>query len=361
VRFTYEALPSRVIFGVGAVDQVAPEIDRLQVTRVLTIHGRSERAIASRVSSALGTRAAGVIDEVTLHVPLEVAEAGRRRARELAADALLAIGGGSATGLAKAIALEQGMPILAVPTTYAGSEMTPIYGLTSEGRKATGRDLRVLPRVVIYDPALTTTLPPGLTAGSGMNAIAHAVEGMYATGANPMLSVMAEEAIRVLSQALPILVKTPADLTARTFALYGAYLAGVVQGAAGMGVHHRICHVLGGTYGLGHGSVNAVILPHVVRYNAAAAPEAIARVAGALGADDAAVALFDLAERIGAPTSLKALGMPEEKLAEAARLAAEPPPANPRPVTAESLLALLRDAYAGRRPVRAPASTAVQA
>jgi len=361
MRFTYDALPSRVIFGVGAIGQVVPEIDRLQVIRVLTIHGRSERAIASRVSSALGTRSAGVIDEVTLHVPLDVAEAGRRRARELSADALLAIGGGSATGLAKAIALEQGMPIIAVPTTYAGSEMTPIYGLTSEGRKATGRDLRVLPRVVIYDPALTTTLPVAVTAGSGMNAMAHAVEGMYATGANPMLSALAEEAIRVLSQALPMLAHDPADIEARTEALYGAYLAGVVQGAAGMGVHHRICHVLGGTYGLGHGSVNAVILPHAVRYNTGAAPDAIARVAAALGADDAAIAFFDLAERLGAPTSLKALGMPEEKLAEAAHLAAEPPPANPRPVTAESVLALLGDAYAGRRPVRDPASTAVQA
>jgi maleylacetate reductase len=361
VRFTYDALPSRVIFGVGAIGQVVPEIDRLQVIRVLTIHGRSEGPIASRVSRVLGTRAVGVINEVALHVPLDVAEAGRRRARELSADALLAIGGGSATGLAKAIALEQGMPILAVPTTYAGSEMTPIYGLTSEGRKATGRDLRVLPRVVIYDPALTTTLPPGVTAGSGMNAIAHAVEGLYAMGANPMLSVLAEEAILELSQALPILVHEPADIEARTRALYAAYLAGVVQGAAGMGVHHRICHVLGGTYGLGHGSVNAVILPHAVRFNAEAAPQAIARVAEALGADDAAVALFDLAERIGAPTSLKALGMPEEKLPEAAHLAAEPPPANPRPVTAEGVLALLRDAYAGRRPVRHPASSAVQA
>jgi maleylacetate reductase len=360
VRFEYDALPSRVIFGVGSVDQVAAEIGRLQVKRLLTIHGRSEAAIASRVSSALGARAAGVIDEVTLHVPLEVAEAGRRRAREVAADALLAIGGGSATGLAKAIALEQGQPIVAVPTTYAGSEMTPIYGLTSNGRKATGRDLRVLPRVVIYDPALTTTLPAGVTAGSGMNAIAHAVEGLYAAGANPLLSVLAEEAIWALSEALPMLVEDPADLEARTQAMYGAYLAGVVQGAAGMGVHHRICHVLGGTFGLGHGSVNAVILPHAVRFNNEAAPLAIARVAGALGAEDAAVALFDLAERIGAPTSLKVLGMPEEKLAEAAQLAAEPPPTNPRPVTAENVLVLLRDAYAGRRPARATTSTVVQ-
>jgi len=361
VRFTYDALPGRVIFGVGALDQVIPEIDRLRATRVLTIHGRSEGPIANRVLRELGTRAVGVIDEVALHVPLAVADAGRRRAAELGADVLLAIGGGSATGLAKAIALEQGMPIIALPTTYAGSEMTPIYGITRDGRKTTGRDPGVLPRVVIYDPALTTTLPPGVTAGSGMNAIAHAVEGMYAAGANPMLSVLAEEAIRVLSQALPILVQEPADLPARTRALYGAYLAGLVQGAAGMGVHHRICHVLGGTYGLGHGSVNAVILPHAVRFNAEAAHEAIARVAAALNADDAAVALFDLARRIGAPTSLQELGMPEEKLAEAAQLAAEPPPANPRRVTAEGLLALLRDAYAGRRPVRAPASRSVQA
>jgi maleylacetate reductase len=361
VNFTYEALPSRVIFGVGAVDQVNAELDRLKVTRVLVIHGRSERAIASRVVSALGTRAAGVIDEVTLHVPLAVAETGRRRADELGADGVLAIGGGSATGLAKAIAAERPVPILAVPTTYSGSEMTAIYGITRDGRKVTARNLAVLPRVVIYDPALTTTLPPAASGGSGMNAIAHAVEGLYAAATNPMLSLLAEEAIRVLSQALPLVVQAPANLEARTQALYGAYLAGVVQGAVGMGVHHRLCHVLGGTYGLGHGSVNAVILPHAVRYNAEAAPEAIDRVARALDSEDAAVALFDLAQRIVAPTSLQALGMPEEKLAEAARLAAEPPPANPRPVTADSLLPLLRDAYAGRRPVRIPASTSVKA
>jgi len=361
VNFTYEALPSRVIFGVGAVEQVKAELDRLKVSRVLVIHGRSERAIANRVTSGLGTRVAGVIDEVTLHVPLAVAETGRRRAQELGADGLLAIGGGSATGLAKAIAVEQPVPIVAVPTTYAGSEMTAIYGITRDSRKVTERNLAVLPRVVIYDPALTTTLPPAASAGSGMNAIAHAVEGLYAAAINPMLSLLAEEAIRVLSQALPLVVQAPANLKPRTQALYGAYLAGVVQGAVGMGVHHRLCHVLGGTYSLGHGSVNAVILPHAVRYNAEAAPDAIARVARALGAEDAAIALFDLAHRIGAPTSLQALGMPEEKLAEAARLASEPPPANPRPVTAESLLPLLRDAYAGRRPVRVPAPTSVKA
>jgi maleylacetate reductase len=266
------------------------------------------------------------------------------------ADCAVTIGGGSTTGFGKVIALRLELPLIAVPTTYAGSEMTPIYGITSGGRKNTWRDLRVLPRIVVYDPALTVSLPPFVTGPSGINAIAHCVEALYGKGANPITSLMAEEGIRALARGIPGAVRDSADLEARSDALYGAYLAGASLAAVGMAVHHRICHVLGGTYGLSHGDVNSVILPHAARFNRDAAPEALDRAARALGVDDAATGLFDFALEVGAPTSLEQLGMREEDIAEASRLTADPPPWNPRPVDAEGIAALLDDAFVGRRP-----------
>jgi maleylacetate reductase len=259
----------------------------------------------------------------------------------------LSIGGGSATGLSKAVAVETGIPIIAIPTTYAGSEMTPIWGLTGEHKK-TGRDLRALPKVVLYDPELTVGLPPGVSASSGFNAIAHCVEALYAKGANPVISLQAEAGIRALASSLPRVVAAPGDLEARSDALYGAYLAGSALAVAGTALHHKACHVLGGTWGLVHGDVNAVLLAHVVAYNARAAPDAISRVGVALGV---AGALFDLAEAIGAPTSLAELGLPEDVLElAAARIVAETGTSNPRPVDTESVLRLLERAYLGSRP-----------
>jgi alcohol dehydrogenase class IV len=263
---------------------------------------------------------------------------------------VVTVGGGSTTGFGKAIALDSGVPTIAVPTTYAGSEMTPIYGITSDGLKRTGRDPRVLPRTVIYDPRLTVTLPSSVTGASGMNAIAHCVEALYAKDANPITSLMAEEGIRALANGIPASVRDAEDLEARSEALYGAYLAGAALAVVGMAVHHRICHVLGGTFGLGHGEVNAVILPHAARFNREAAPAAMARVARALSVEDAASGLFDFALTVGAPTSLEQLGMHEGDLQEAARLSSDPPPWNPRPVLEEDVRALLDDAYHGRRP-----------
>ena len=199
-----------------------------------------------------------------MHVPLEIAEEARRVARELGADCCVTVGGGSTTGLGKAIALTSPLPILAVPTTYAGSEMTPIYGITEGGAKKTGRDLRVLPKAVIYDPSLTLSLPPALSAASGMNAIAHSVEALYAQDANPVLSLMAEEGIRALAEALPSILKNSKDVVARTQALYGAWLCGVALGSAGMALHHKLCHVLGGSFNLPHAETHSIVLPHAL-------------------------------------------------------------------------------------------------
>jgi maleylacetate reductase len=348
--FTFEALPGRVVFGAGSRSGIVEEVERLGGTRVLIVTDPATKPVADELGEELGERLGAVFSDVALHVPIEGVAAARDAARRAAADAVVTVGGGTTTGYGKIIALESGNPTLAVPTTYAGSEMTPIYGVTSDGLKRTGRDLRVLPRTVIYDPELTVSLPPAVTAASGMNALAHCVEGLYAKDANPISSLMAEEGIRALAAGIPGAVSRPGDLEARSEAMFGAYLAGATLAVVGMALHHRICHVLGGTFGLAHGDANAVILPHVAAFNRPAAPAELARAARALGAGDAAEALFDFAGAIGAPTSLCGLGFDSGNLDEAARLVFETPLWNPRPADVSDVRALLEDAFHGRRP-----------
>jgi alcohol dehydrogenase class IV len=317
-------------------------------TRALVLSTPEQRASAVDVAARLGPKAAGIFDRAVMHVPIEIAQQAREEAKRLGADCCVAIGGGSTTGLAKAIALVSDLPILAIPTTYAGSEMTPIWGLTEAGVKRTGRDHRVVPKTVIYDPALTVTIPAQLTATSGMNAIAHCVEALYAKDANPIISLIAEEGIRAFAQSLRVVVRDPGNLEARSLALYGAWLGGVSLGAVGMALHHKLCHTLGGSFNLPHAETHTVILPHAASYNAEAAPEAMARVARALGAASAAAGLYRLAADIGAPLSLATIGMRSEDLDRAADLAIENPYYNPRPVTREGVRQLLDDAYHGR-------------
>lgn len=351
--FVHQASPTRVVFGAGSLAQLEPELERLQLQRVLVLSTPGQSAAARALSLRLGPRCAGVFDRAVMHVPLPVAREGVEVARSLRADGTVALGGGSTIGLAKAIALETGLPIVAVPTTYAGSEMTPIHGITDGGIKRTGRDARVLPRTVIYDPELSRDLPPGISITSGMNAIAHAVEALYAPDSTPMTDLMAEEGIRALAQALPVLHRLPRDGTARSDALYGAWLCGAVLGQVGMALHHKLCHVLGGSFQLPHAEVHTVVLPHATAFNADAAPQAMARVARALGCSDAAQGLFDLARDHGAPVALRSLGMAEADLDRAADLAAAQPYANPRPVgpaQRDALRALLQRAWEGARP-----------
>ncbi|MEY2684021.1 MAG: hypothetical protein RJA09_1165, partial [Pseudomonadota bacterium] len=178
--FVYNGQPSRVVFGPGALAHLEREIDLLGAQRALVLSTPEQTQQAQMVADRLGARAAGVFPRAVMHVPIETAREAREEARRLGADCAIAIGGGSTTGLGKAIAMDSGLPILAIPTTYAGSEMTPIYGITEAGLKKTGKDPRVLPRTVIYDPELTLTLPVAMSVTSGMNAIAHAAEGLYA-------------------------------------------------------------------------------------------------------------------------------------------------------------------------------------
>jgi alcohol dehydrogenase class IV len=348
--FTYQAAPARVVFGAGALRSLAEEIDRLGARRALVLATPEQAASADHVAGLLGDRAAGIFARAAMHVPIETARAARDEAARLGADCAVAIGGGSTTGLGKAIALESALPILAVPTTYAGSEVTSIWGITEGGLKKTGRDDRVRPRTVIYDPELTLTLPYGLTVTSALNAIAHAAEGLYAHDGNPVVALMAEEGIRASAAALAPLQADPQDLAARGDALYGAWLCGTVLGSVAMGLHHKLCHTLGGSFNLPHAEVHTVILPHALAYNAAAAREAMARVARALGASNAPRALFDLARRYGAPTSLAAIGMPAEGLDRAAELAAATPYPNPRPLERAALRQLLQRAFDGVPP-----------
>jgi alcohol dehydrogenase class IV len=348
--FVYTGLPARVVFGVGTLQHLEREIEMLGSTRALVLCTPQQRDQAELVADRLKSRCVGVFDRAVMHVPIETAREAREQARALKADCAVAIGGGSTTGLGKAIALESSLPILAIPTTYAGSEMTPIYGLTESGMKKTGRDPRVLPRTVIYDVELTLSLPPALSATSGMNAIAHAIEALYAQDANPIMSLLAQEGIRALAQGLPGVVKAPQDLEARGQCLYGAWLCGVVLGSVGMALHHKLCHTLDGTFNLPHAETHTVVLPHAVAYNRAAAPQAMRAAAGALGAPDAAEGLYALAHRLGAPLALKDIGMREADLDRAAELATQSPYYNPRAVEQRAIRRLLDDAYYGREP-----------
>jgi|SRR5262252_1819547 len=348
--FVYTGQPARVVFGAGCLAQLGPEIERLGARRALVLSTPEQKAGAQDIAQRLGDRCAGIFDRAVMHVPIETARAARAEAARLHADCAVAIGGGSTTGLGKAIALESNLPILAIPTTYAGSEMTPIYGITEGGLKKTGRDARVLPRTVLYDPTLTLTLPAQLSATSGMNAIAHAAEGLYAQDANPIMSLLAEEGIRALAQGLPSVVANPSNLEARGDCLYGAWLCGTVLGNVGMALHHKLCHTLGGTWNLPHAETHTIVLPHAMAYNERAAPDAMARIARALNARSAPLGLYGLAQQLKAPLALKDIGFPESAIDEAARLAVTNPYYNPRPVQLEPIRELLRRAWAGLAP-----------
>lgn len=353
-HFTYEALPGRIVFGVGVSrERLAGEVGWLGAERVLLVATEQERTLAEKLAEPLGDRIVDVFTDVKPHVPVEVARAAREMARSSGADCLLSVGGGSTTGTAKAVALETTLPIIALPTTYAGSEVTPVYGLTEAQRKTTGRSLDVLPKVVVYDPELTISLPASITGPSAMNAMAHCVEAFYAPGANPITSLVAEEGIRALGRGVPVAVERPEDLEGRSATLYGAYLAGAAFAVAGSGIHHKICHVLGGAYDLPHADMHTVVLPHAVAFNEPAIPEVMDRVARALGTQEAASGLYGLAERIGAPTALKDIGMKEENLDEAVSLVLEKVPEdNPRPVDEAGVRDILEGAFWGRQPAR---------
>jgi alcohol dehydrogenase class IV len=348
--FVYNGLPTRVVFGFGTRARVGDETRRLGVKHPLVLSTSEQRPDAETLAAELGMEPAGIFSEAAMHTPVGVTERALALASKTRADGLIAIGGGSTTGLGKAIALRTDLPQIVLPTTYAGSEMTNILGETSDGKKTTLRSPKVQPELVIYDVNLTLTLPKGLSATSGMNAIAHSVEGLYAQDGNPLVSLMALEGIRALAGGLPVIADHPQDRGARAKALYGAWLCGAVLGSVGMALHHKLCHVLGGAFGLPHAETHTIVLPHVVSFNARAVGEKLSPIAEMLHGAGPAQGLFDLAKRIGAPVALKDIGMPVEGLEKAAALATESPYYNPRQPTLQQIRTLLEDAFEGRRP-----------
>ncbi len=348
--FIYNGQAGRVIFGAGSLQHLGREIEALGARKALVLSTPEQRASAEMIADLLGPRAAGVFDRAVMHVPMETAREARELARQLGADCAVAIGGGSTTGLGKAIALDSGLPILAIPTTYAGSEMTSIYGTTEGGLKKTGKDARVLPRTVIYDPELTLSLPVRMSVTSGINALAHAAEGLYAVDSNPIMDLMAKEGIAAMGRALPAIKKEATDIAARSDALYGAWLCGTVLGNVGMALHHKLCHTLGGSFNLPHAETHTIVLPHALAYNAAAAPQAMQAIAQALQGRSAAQAVFDLAQNNGAPVALRDIGMKASDLDRACDIAMQNQYPNPRPLERVAIRQLLQDAFDGVRP-----------
>jgi alcohol dehydrogenase class IV len=355
MRFVHDTLPQRVAFGSGAAAaNLSSEIGSLGAARVMLIAAEAEMHLADTVAKDIPVAVRH--DDVVMHVPVEVAE----RAREAAAcndvDVLVSVGGGSTTGLAKAVAMTTGLPIIAVPTTYAGSEATPVWGLTEGAKKTTGIDQRVLPKVIVYDAALTMSLPVEMSVASGLNALAHCVDSMWAPHADPINAAFAAEGIRSLAAGLPRVVADPMDLDGREHTLYAAYLSATAFASAGSGLHHKICHVLGGKYNLPHAQTHATVLPYVLAFNGPAAPDAERRIATAFGGNgfgspSALDGLVALKQELNAPHALADYGFTEDSVDEAAEaILPSVPPSNPRPVTAADLRMLLRAAWSGADP-----------
>ncbi len=347
--FVFPGLRSRVIFGHGTIAKTGAEIERLGRRKALVLSTPNQKADADALSARLGLLSAGVFSGATMHTPVEVTETALAAFRASGADSVVALGGGSTTGLGKAIATRTGADQVVIPTTYAGSEMTDILGETAGGEKTTRRDASILPETVIYDVDLTLTLPPALTVTSGLNAMAHAAEALYAPDRNPIISLMAGEAIRALAGALPAVVKDAGDREARAAALYGAWLCGAALGGASMALHHKLCHTLGGSFDTPHAETHAILLPHTVGFNAVAVLDLLKPVTDALGGTPGA-ALFDFAATLKAPARLRDLGLSEADLDRAAGIAVKNPYWNPRPFDREGIRALLQDAWEGRRP-----------
>ncbi|MDH3659242.1 MAG: maleylacetate reductase [Alphaproteobacteria bacterium] len=347
--FLYTALPLRVRFERGGRWRVGDEMALIGRTRAMVLTTPGRRALAEGIVAALGEACVGVLDTARMHAPVEVTEAALGELANVRADCTIAVGGGSVIGLGKAIALRDDIPQIALPTTYAGSEMTTVLGQTENRVKTTSKDPRLLPAAVIYDVDVTLTLPPRISVTSGLNAIAHAIEALYAREKNPVSTAQCLEAIRALSEALPVVVEKPGDIDARSRALYGAFLSGMALGSAGMALHHKLCHTLGGSFDLPHADTHAVVLPHAAGFNAQEAPE-LDPVIDILGADSVGGGLWDLAKRLRAPTSLAEIGMPADGIERAADIAAANPYWNPRAFDRSDLKALIEQAYAGERP-----------
>jgi len=347
--FVYEALPQRVIFGNGLRRKLQAELDRLGCKSAFVICTPEQLGMARELIDSLSSESL-IFSEAAMHTPVSLTNRALQALSNANADILIAIGGGSAIGLAKALALRTDIPQIAVPTTYAGSESTPIIGETENGEKRTQRTLKVLPEVVIIDPELTHSLPVSFSVTSAINAMAHAVEAMYSSNGNPIISRLAEEGIRALTNALPLLVDSPSDARAREEAAYGAWLCGTCLGSVGMALHHKVCHVLGGTFELPHAPTHAVMLPHALAYNAPAIPQVIDVLARVFNSAQPWLALHAMIKSLGGPTSLHEIGMRSNGLDQAALLIQKNAYQNPRALELRAIERMLKRAFDGEAP-----------
>ena len=348
--FAAQFAPVRVRFGIGIRSQVSEEIARLGCKRALVLSTPPQADAAMQMAQEIGDLAVGVFTRATMHTPVAITEEAVAHALSVRADCLVAVGGGSTTGLGKAIALRTDLPQIVVPTTYAGSEATNILGQTENRVKTTLTDPRVQPEVILYDAELVKTLPVGMTVTSALNAMAHAAEGLYARDRNPVSTLLAIEGLEAFAEALDRVVANPADLEARGRTLYGAWLCGTVLGQVGMALHHKLCHTLGGSFDLPHAETHAVILPHAIAFNARAAGRELEPVARIFGGGAPGTALYQFASRLGAPLSLREIGLREEDLDKAAEIATSKPYWNPQPVTKQDIATLLAAAWRGDPP-----------
>lgn len=350
INFDYQALPWNIIFGIGSLQRLPQELQKLGYCRALVLSTPNQTAQGQEVLQLLGDLSIGLYDQAVMHVPIDTVEQAMLLAQQKNADCTVSIGGGSTTGLGKALALKLGLANIVIPTSYAGSEMTNIWGITENNRKVTGRDESVVPNLTIYDPELTRSLPAKFAGPSGLNAMAQAVVNVASGKVNPIVQVMALEAVRALSSSLPLLIDDPSNMQAHSEALYGACLAGGSLGTGTTSLHHRLCHTFGGTFNTPHAETHTILLPHCVAYNTGATARDTAKLAEALGVENAAQGIYQLAKTLGAPTSLKAIGIKEADLDLATTIALDTPVNNPEPVSADRLRALLQRAWSGEKP-----------
>jgi maleylacetate reductase len=349
-KFVSTSTGALVRFGGNAYEDVKQELERLGAQRALFLSTPEQSDTCQSFSDHCRALSAGVFTEARMHTPVDVTESAVNRSETIKADCLVSIGGGSTTGLGKAIAYRTDLPQIVVPTTYAGSECTSILGQTEYGRKTTLKDPRVLPEVVVYDPMLVASLPVPLTVTSALNAMAHAVEALYAKDRDPESTMLAIEGLIAFAEALSAVIADPNDLDARSRTLYGAWLCGTVLGQVSMALHHKLCHTLGGTFDLPHAETHSIVLAHAIAYNEKAVPELLAPIRSLFNSGSAAIGIYEFAQQVGAPQALRDIGLDESALDEAADLAIQNSYWNPRPVERNSIRQLLQAAWAGDPP-----------
>lgn len=352
--FRHDVLPTRIDFGEGARHRVAGLLSAFGARRPLVVDGLPGVTASEEVTAALGGLVAGTVTGLTQYITPELVTRATEAYRAGGADSVVSVGGGSAIGVAKVLAVHHDAPLVAVPSTYSGSEATPIYSVVVDSAKQTRSDARACPRGIAYDPALTATLPARLAASSAFNALAHCIEGLYSPRADPFSRLYALEGARLVGEHLPLLSVEETAPQARAALLWASYLGGATIATAGIALHHKICHVLGASLDLPHADLNAVVLPYALAYNAPAVPEALVDLRRTWATEDPVGHVRALARSAHAPTGLAELGMRSTDVVAAAAAVVAATQANPRPVTEQGMQALLTAALHGDPPPQTP-------